>query len=47
METLNNQIGHILIDRRMHSSVLDVRSFRAESCDADDFQMGKTFKGRD
>jgi hypothetical protein len=31
----HNQIGHILIDRRWHSNVLDVRSFRAEDCDTD------------
>jgi exonuclease III len=24
----HNQIGHILLDRRQHSSILDVRSFR-------------------
>jgi hypothetical protein len=26
------QIDHILIDRRRHSSVLDVQSFRAADC---------------
>jgi hypothetical protein len=26
----HNQIGHILVDRRRHSNVFDVRSFRAE-----------------
>jgi hypothetical protein len=31
----NNQIQHILIDRRRHSSVLDIRSFRAADCDTD------------
>jgi hypothetical protein len=29
----HSQIHHILIDRRRHSSVLDVRSFRAADCD--------------
>jgi hypothetical protein len=32
-----NQIDHILIDRRRHSSVLYVRSFRAADCDTDHY----------
>ena len=29
----HNQIGHILIDRRWHSNILDVQSFRGADCD--------------
>jgi hypothetical protein len=30
-----NQVDHILVDRRRHLNVLDVRSFRAADCDSD------------
>ena len=33
----HNQIGQILIDRKWHSSVLDVRSFRGADCDTDHY----------
>jgi hypothetical protein len=33
----HNQIDHILIDRRWHLNILDVRSFRAVDCDTDHY----------
>jgi uncharacterized protein YaaR (DUF327 family) len=33
----HNQIDRILVDRRRHSNVLDVRSFRAADCDSDHY----------
>src|SRR5215469_12313116 len=33
----HNQIDHILIDRRRHSSILDVRNFRGADCDSDNY----------
>ena len=34
-----NQIEHILIYRRWHSSVLDVRSFSGADCDTDHYPV--------
>jgi hypothetical protein len=33
----HSQIDHILMDRRWHSSILDVRPFRAADCDTDHY----------
>jgi endonuclease/exonuclease/phosphatase family metal-dependent hydrolase len=33
----HNQLDHILIDRRRHSNVLDVRSFWTADCDSDHY----------
>jgi len=32
-----NQIGHILIDKRWHSIIFGVRSFRGANCDTDHY----------
>jgi hypothetical protein len=41
----HNQIDHILVDRRSHSNVLHVRSFRAEFCDTDEYLMVAKIRG--
>jgi hypothetical protein len=41
-----NHIGHILIDKKLHSSILDVRSFRAADCDADYYMVVAKFRER-
>ena len=33
----HNQIDHILIDRTLHSGLLDVRSFRGADCDTNHY----------
>ena len=35
----NNKIDRILLDRRWHSSILNVRSFRGADCDTDHFKV--------
>jgi hypothetical protein len=35
----HNQNDYILIDRRWHSSILDVRIFRGADCDTDNYLM--------
>ena len=40
----NNQIDHIFIDRRWHSSVRDVQSFRGADCDIDLYLVVAKFR---
>jgi hypothetical protein len=45
-EKHHNQIDHILVDRRRHSNVLDVRSFRSADCDRDHYLVVAKVKYR-
>jgi len=42
----HNQTDHILIDRRWHSSILNVRSFREADCDTDHCLVVTTIRER-
>jgi hypothetical protein len=43
---IHNQIDHILIDNRRHSSILDVPSFRAADCGTDHYLVVVQVKER-
>jgi hypothetical protein len=42
----HNHIDHTLMDRRWHSIILDVRSFRESDCDADHYVVVATVRER-
>jgi hypothetical protein len=43
---IHNQVERLLIDRRLHSSILDVRSFRGADCDTDHYLVIAKVKER-
>jgi hypothetical protein len=42
----HNQVDHVLIDRKRHSSVVDVQLFRAADCDTDHYLVVAKVKER-
>ena len=42
----HNQVDHIFIERRRHSCILDVRSFRGADCDTDHYMVVAKLKER-
>jgi hypothetical protein len=46
LEETQKQIDHILIDKRRHSNLLDVRSFRVGDCDTDHYLVVAKVKER-
>jgi hypothetical protein len=42
----HNQIDHFLVDKRRHSSVVYVRSFRPATCDSDHYLVVAKVRGR-
>jgi hypothetical protein len=41
----HNQIDHVLIDKRRHSNILDVRYFRGADCDTDHYLVVAKIEG--
>jgi hypothetical protein len=44
--TTHNQIDHVLIDKRRHSNVLHIRSFRRSGCDTDYYLVVEKLRER-
>jgi hypothetical protein len=42
----HNQIDYVLIDRKRHSNILDVRSFRGADCDTDHYLVAAKVRER-
>jgi hypothetical protein len=42
----HKQIDYILIDRRWHSSILDIQSFRGADCDTDHYLVVEKVRER-
>jgi hypothetical protein len=42
----HNQIDHVLVDRRLQSSILDARSFRGADCDTEHYLVAAKLRER-